>query len=237
MAWNVTVSTTKGVPILSSVCGTAHRGRLHALIGPSGCGKTTLLNVLAGEIRPKQYRVSGVTRSLCSGTPIYVQQEDLLFSQLTARETLETTLSLATKGNASAVSILLGRLGLERVQDVVVGDSKTNGLSGGEKKRLSIGNEIILSLQQSGDVGSQGVNSCVFADEPTSGLDCFQAEKVIALLRGLAVQSGSTVLVSVHQPRSSVQRMFDDVTLLSEAGVVYSGTAAVLTSCTISLRI
>lgn len=87
------------------------------------------------------------------------------------------------------------------------------GLSGGEKKRLAIGNEII---------DRQGEESYIFADEPTSGLDSYQAERVVTLLADLA-KGNCTVLCSIHQPRASVFNMFDDISLLSEGRVVYSG--------------
>ena len=94
-----------------------------------------------------------------------------------------------------------------------MGDAKTRGLSGGEKKRLSIGNELI---------GCNSGGALIFADEPTSGLDSFQAERVAQILRSLASE-GNTVVASIHQPRASVFAMFDELTLLSEGRVMYSG--------------
>jgi ABC-type multidrug transport system ATPase subunit len=228
LVWNVTVThDTLGKNVLEGVFGMARRGRLHAIVGPSGSGKTTLLNTLAGEWEGgRLLRSRGVVRKLSSAPPIYIQQADQLFAQLTARETLETTAALSGRENTtSSLDALIRGLGLEKVRDTVVGDAKTRGLSGGERKRLSIGNEILLKQRagEDGDLNLDLTDSYVFADEPTSGLDCFQAERVVALLRGLAVHGNSTVLVSIHQPRSSIQRMFDDITLLSEGGVVYSG--------------
>jgi ABC-type multidrug transport system ATPase subunit len=236
LAWNVTVSNNKlGKNVIEGVFGMARRGRLHAIVGPSGCGKTTLLNTLAGEWEGGQaLKSQGLVRKLSPANPIYIQQADQLFAQLTARETLETTAALSGSENiTTSLNALIRGLGLEKVQDTVVGDAKTRGLSGGERKRLSIGNEILLKQRSSsGEEGISLEDSYVFADEPTSGLDCFQAERVVALLRGLA-ERGSTVLVSIHQPRASIQRMFDDVTLLSEGGVVYSGSRCLLLRCSL----
>ena len=95
-----------------------------------------------------------------------------------------------------------------------VGDSKTRGISGGEKKRLSIGNELATALAASFSVSSESTDSekklIIFADEPTSGLDSFQALKVMQLLKDLT-RLGHTVITSIHQPRASVYAMFDEV--------------------------
>eukprot|EP01018_Ginkgo_biloba_P029412 Gb_36404 [translate_table: standard] len=96
--------------------------------------------------------------------------------------------------------------------DCIVGDAKVRGISGGEKKRLSVACELIASP------------SVIFADEPTTGLDAFQAERVMETLRQLA-QEGHIVVCSIHQPRGSIYAKFDDLILLSEGAVVYAGPA------------
>lgn len=116
---------------------------------------------------------------------VYIQQDDVLFAQLTTKETLETSLDLSSKSlkkkatsSSGAVDQLLNSLGLKNVAQSKVGDVKTRGLSGGEKKRLCIGNEII-SDGESNSLDSDNTNNnneLIFADEPTSGLDCFQVE-------------------------------------------------------------
>jgi ABC-type uncharacterized transport system ATPase subunit len=90
--------------------------------------------------------------------------------------------------------------------------SQARGISGGEKKRLSLACELI------------GSPSLIFADEPTSGLDAFQAELLLKSLKSLA-EAGHTVIFSIHQPRSSIYSMIDDVILLSEGEIAYSGAA------------
>ncbi|KAJ1443752.1 P-loop containing nucleoside triphosphate hydrolase protein, partial [Ochromonadaceae sp. CCMP2298] len=289
LAWNVSVQA-KGKTLLHQVFGYAKPGRIHAILGPSGSGKTTLLNTLAGEV--SQYRDLDIKGSVLTAgffRPVYITQEDVLFAQLSTRETLETSLRLSHSGGGGGggsggggggggridpvqtrVTDMLNALSLTKVQSTRVGDSKTRGLSGGEKKRLCIGNEVIDSLCVSsrdlgnskgdagnskgdsgngGDMGNKGV-PYIFADEPTSGLDCFQAQKAIALLRRLAQGTGSdsetsetsnsgissarsdvsksdtcAVVFSIHQPRASIYDMFDDISLLSEGRVLYSGPA------------
>lgn len=211
--------------LLQNVSGEAKPGRLLAIMGPSGSGKTTLLNVLAGQIvASPRLHLSGLLE--VNGQPFsnkaynfaYVRQEDLFFSQLTVRETLSLAAELQLQGISSVeerdeyVNDLLLKLGLASCADSRIGDAKLRGISGGEKKRLSLACELIASP------------SVIFADEPTTGLDAFQAEKVMETLRQLA-QDGHTVICSIHQPRSSVYEKFDDIVLLTEGTLVYAGPA------------
>ncbi|KAH8496066.1 hypothetical protein H0E87_019021 [Populus deltoides] len=211
--------------LLNNVSGEAKPGRLLALMGPSGSGKTTLLNVLAGQLMASpRLHLSGLLE--VNGRPssnraykfAYVRQEDLFFSQLTVRETLSLAAELQLPEIASVeerdeyVNNLLFKLGLASCADTNVGDAKVRGISGGEKKRLSLACELIASP------------SVIFSDEPTTGLDAFQAEKVMETLRQLA-QDGHTVICSIHQPRGSVYSKFDDIVLLAAGALVYAGSA------------
>ncbi|XP_010243793.1 PREDICTED: ABC transporter G family member 7 [Nelumbo nucifera] len=211
--------------LLKNVSGEANPGRLLAIMGPSGSGKTTLLNVLAGQLTASpRLHLSGLLD--VNGQPIskeafkfaYVRQEDLFFSQLTVRETLSLAAELQLSNKLSVdereeyVNSLLFRLGLVNCADTNVGDAKVRGVSGGEKKRLSLACELIASP------------SVIFADEPTTGLDAFQAERVMETLRQLA-QDGHTVICSIHQPRGSVYAKFDDIVLLAEGALIYAGPA------------
>ncbi|KAL8549582.1 hypothetical protein ACS0TY_008428 [Phlomoides rotata] len=211
--------------LLENVSGEAKPGRLLAIMGPSGSGKTTLLNVLAGQIvASTKLHLSGLLEvnerpfSNKSYKFAFVRQEDLFFSQLTVRETLSLAAELQLQDISSVeerdeyVNDLLSKLGLVSCADSRVGDAKVRGISGGEKKRLSVACELIASP------------SVIFADEPTTGLDAFQAEKVMETLRKLA-QDGHTVICSIHQPRGSVYAKFDDIVLLTEGSLVYAGPA------------
>jgi ABC-type multidrug transport system ATPase subunit len=148
-------------------------------MGPSGSGKTTLLNALAGQV-PVCKRMSLSGRVRLNGEPVatstvvigYVQQADMFYSQMTVRETLQMTAALRLPSGTSAaareaaVDEALRHLDLSAVAGTVVGDRKTRGISGGERKRLAIACELLSRP------------SLLFLDEPTTGLDAFQALKV-----------------------------------------------------------
>ena len=161
------------------VTGHAEPGRLLAILGPSGSGKTTLLNVLAGQVPASsvltlhgRLYVNGqlvshsslhsYSSSSTDHTQAYVRQQDLFYSQLTVRETLlmaarlRLPSSLTLDEKTVLVDSLLKRLGLAKAADTIVGDDKIRGISGGEKKRLSLACELL------------GSPSLIFADEPTS---------------------------------------------------------------------
>jgi len=146
--------------IINGISGRAEPGDVIAIMGPSGAGKTTLLNILAG-------RVVGGSRGRCvngelliNGEPIrpvtfrksvaYVTQEDALFATQSARESLEFSARLRLPANVSAqdrkllVDDMLESLGLLKVQHTMVGSDLIRGLSGGEKKRVAIGVELVL---------------------------------------------------------------------------------------------
>lgn len=211
--------------LLNDVSGEAKAGRLLAIMGPSGSGKTTLLNVLAGQLSASPrltltgyLYINGRPLSTSAHKVAYVRQDDLFFSQLTVRETLtlaselQLSSSLTFEERRQYVDNLLYRLGLVNCAESRVGDAKVRGISGGEKKRLSIACELIASP------------SVIFADEPTTGLDAFQAERVMETLQNLA-KDGHTVICSIHQPRGSIYAKFDDLILLAEGSLVYSGRA------------
>ncbi|KAF7808788.1 ABC transporter G family member 7 [Senna tora] len=138
--------------------------------------------------------------------------------ELTVRETLSLSTELQLPVMSSVeerdefVNNLLSKLGLVSCADTIVGDAKVHGISGGEKKRLTLACELITRP------------SVIFADEPTAGLDAFQAEKVMETLQQLALD-GHTVICSIHQPRGSVYSKFDDIVLLTEGSLVYAGPA------------
>ncbi|CAN0164535.1 unnamed protein product, partial [Ectocarpus sp. 12 AP-2014] len=217
------VGRGKKKAILDGVSGSANAGKVLAVMGPSGSGKTTLLNALAGQVPySKKTRLHGtLTVGGAERAPdqeqasaflawhAFVKQEDVFYSQLTVRETLlmaarlRLPSSVPLEEKSAMVDKLISKLGLSKVASTIVGDEKTRGISGGEKKRLSIACQLF------------GTPSLIFCDEPTTGLDAFQASaRVMATLRQLA-QDGHTVICSIHQPRSSIYGMFDDVLLLS----------------------
>lgn len=136
-------------------------------------GKSTLLNVLAGRIGPGLLSgtilVNGVPRDPAYWTHVvgYVEQDDMMYEHLTVRETLQYSAELRLSRTVSPaeklkrVDEVISQLGLKKCQDTIIGDSEVRGISGGERKRVSIGIEMVSSPK------------LLFLDEPTSGLDAF----------------------------------------------------------------
>ncbi len=204
--------------ILVDVAGEAHPGRILAILGPSGAGKTTLLNALAFRI-PASKGLSLSGEVLCNWKAVlpelaYVTQEDLFFSELSVEETLQFAAQMRLPDNIDRkefVNQLLRRLSLNTTQSTRVGiPGSGSGISGGERKRLSLGCELISTPK------------LILCDEPTSGLDAFQALRVMQSLKKLA-NAGHTIIISIHQPSSAVFETIDDIVLLSAGAVVYEG--------------
>lgn len=211
---------TKVITILNNSCGTVRPGEMLAIMGPSGSGKTTLLNSLAGV------PASGLTVEgdvLVGGRKpdasfrqrvSYVQQEDSLMGVLTVRETFQYAARLSGVSSAAEqkamVDDTLTLLGLDVCADVRIGDMFFKGISGGQKRRVSVGVELMKQP------------SVIILDEPTSGLDSASAFHVIQALRNLA-QSGRTIIATIHQPSSEVFAMFDKVCILTRGDTVYFG--------------
>ena len=212
--------------ILSDVSGSLEAASLLAIMGPSGSGKTSLLNTLAGRVPiTRSAKLHGSV--LVNGVPCegkmpmisaYVEQDEALFALSTVRETfafaarLRLPPSTSEEARARRVDEIISELGLVACADTLVGNQRVRGVSGGERKRVNIGVELLNDPP------------LVFLDEPTSGLDSFQAQSVMETLCKLA-RAGRTVVASVHQPRSSIYAMLDRVMLLSGGRTVYFGTA------------
>ncbi|EFH57763.1 abc transporter family protein [Arabidopsis lyrata subsp. lyrata] len=147
----------------------------------------------------------------------YVMQDDLLFSMLTVEETLMFSAefrlprSLSKKKKKARVQALIDQLGLRSAAKTVIGDEGHRGVSGGERRRVSIGNDIIHDP------------IILFLDEPTSGLDSTSAYMVIKVLQRIA-QSGSIVIMSIHQPSYRIMGLLDQLIFLSRGNTVYSGS-------------
>lgn len=201
-------------------------------MGPSGAGKTTLLNILSGRLKSKK-KISGsitingskATKKLYSSLSGFVAQDDILLGAATAYELLLFNAGLRFPSKSlserkALVMALLRSLGLESVKDNFIGytgglsrnSGIKRGLSGGERKRVSICYELISNPK------------LLFLDEPTSGLDSFAAKAVVESLRSLAF-TGRTIVTTIHQPSAEIFQMFDDLCLLADGGVVYFGPA------------
>ncbi|XP_069834367.1 broad substrate specificity ATP-binding cassette transporter ABCG2 isoform X2 [Dendropsophus ebraccatus] len=208
--------------ILCDVNGIMRPG-LNAILGPTGSGKSSLLDVLAARKDP--HGLSGEV--LIDGKPQppnfkclsgYVVQDDVVMGTLTVRENLQFSAALRLpralkqKDKDERINQIIKELGLTKVADAKVGTELIRGVSGGERKRTNIGMELIT------DPG------ILFLDEPTTGLDASTANAVLLLLKRMAKQ-GRTIIFSIHQPRYSIFRLFDSLTLLAGGKMLYHGPA------------
>lgn len=143
-------------------------------------------------------------------------QDDVFFSKLTVRQTLTFTAdvrlprSMTPQERTARVDLVISKLGLEKCQHTIVGDEFDRGISGGERKRLNIANELIHEP------------SLFLADECTTGLDSSSALNVLNVLEGLCEEE-RTVIVTIHQPSSRMFVMFSKILLLAAGRVAYFG--------------
>ncbi|RZC82703.1 hypothetical protein C5167_045491 [Papaver somniferum] len=219
------VRTTVEKDILNGITGSASPGEVLALMGPSGSGKTTLLNLLGGRLRDPlttggsiSYNDQPYSKSLKRRIG-YVTQDDVLFPHLTVRETLTYAAllrlpkTLSKQEKEERAMDVICELGLERCQDTMIGGSFVRGVSGGERKRVCIGNEIIINP------------SLLLLDEPTSGLDSTTALRIVQMLHDIA-EAGKTVVTTIHQPSSRLFHKFDKLVLLGKGSLLYYGKAS-----------
>ena len=207
---------------LHSLSFNVESGTLAGVMGGSGAGKSTLLNILNGSNPPTSgtiqvngadlFRKDGKHQGLVGNIP----QDDLLIEELTVFQNLyyNTRMCYGDLGDIEIrkkVDDVLDSLGLNEIKDLRVGNVLNKTISGGQRKRLNIGLELVREP------------SILFVDEPTSGLSSRDAENVMDLLKQLAL-SGKLVFVVIHQPSSDIFRMFDQLLMLDTGGFpVYYG--------------
>ncbi|KAI3897723.1 hypothetical protein MKW92_043850 [Papaver armeniacum] len=196
--------------LLHDITGYAPKGRVTAVMGPSGAGKSTFLDGLAGRIASGSLRgrvsLDGIemSPSFIKRTSAYIMQDDRLFPMLTVYETL-----------LYAADFRLGSVSKAEKQqrsarNTYIGDEGTRGVSGGERRRVSIGVDIIHGP------------ALLFLDEPTSGLDSTSAQSVIDRLHDIA-RTGSTVILTIHQPSHRIQMLLDHLIILARGQLMYQG--------------
>eukprot|EP01104_Vermistella_antarctica_P013164 TRINITY_DN3949_c0_g2_i1.p1 TRINITY_DN3949_c0_g2~~TRINITY_DN3949_c0_g2_i1.p1 ORF type:complete len:818 (+),score=162.59 TRINITY_DN3949_c0_g2_i1:127-2580(+) len=209
--------------ILKGISGRVSPGEILAIMGPSGGGKTTLLNILAGRTRTNvtgEILVNGKAKTKAfKRRSAFVLQDDIFFSELTVFQTLELTALLrlprvlSTQQKKQRVEDMIDQLNLRKARDTIIGSTFNRGVSGGERKRVNIANELMTNP------------SLVLLDEPTSGLDASLAFTLLKTLKRLAA-TGRTVITTIHQPSSQMYELFDKLLLLSDGHPVYFGPAA-----------
>ncbi|KAF0392430.1 ABC transporter [Gigaspora margarita] len=212
--------------ILSSIHGVVKPGQVMAILGGSGAGKTSFLDILARKnkagIVSGDIYVNGraVRDEEFKSVVGYVDQEDHLLPTLTVYETIlySALLRLPAEMTIDAkkyrVIETMKELGIIDIRDSKIGDTGTRSISGGEKRRVSIACELVTSP------------SILFLDEPTSGLDAYNAYNVVESLVTLARDYRRTVICTIHQPRSNIFALFDQLLLLGNGHMIYSGEAS-----------
>ena len=197
-------------------------GNLIGIMGGSGVGKTTMLNLLHGKVKPtggnlyiNGYDLNSDAEEL-TGLIGFVPQDDMLIEELTVFQNLYFNAKLCF-GDYNQTQLketvegVLRDLDLYEIKDLQVGDMLNKKVSGGQRKRLNIGLELMREPV------------VLFIDEPTSGLSSFDSEKVMSLLRNQAL-SGKLVFAIIHQPSSDIIKMFDKLWLLDKGGyMIYDG--------------
>eukprot|EP01064_Diplonema_japonicum_P028367 TRINITY_DN433_c0_g3_i1.p1 TRINITY_DN433_c0_g3~~TRINITY_DN433_c0_g3_i1.p1 ORF type:complete len:1105 (+),score=242.64 TRINITY_DN433_c0_g3_i1:46-3360(+) len=224
-------------------------GEAMALMGPSGAGKTTLLDLLAGRdksgIITGSILVNGETvvggrlrqKELYKDIIGYVSQEDTLIPSLTVMECimysarLRLPAGMPDKVKKAKAEDVIASLGLTHCKDSKIGGLRSRGISGGERRRVSIGMELVANPR------------VLFLDEPTSGLDSYNALVVMKTISNLKTAGCTTqyasffnyqpaIVFSIHQPSKEIFDTFDNLLLLSEGNLLYCGPASsVLDTC------
>ncbi|EOA16308.1 hypothetical protein CARUB_v10004458mg [Capsella rubella] len=201
--------------ILRDISLTSHPSQILAIVGPSGAGKSTLLDILAARTSPTSGSI------LLNSVPInpssyrkissYVPQHDAFFPLLTVSETFTFSASLLLPKDPPKVSNVVASLLRELNLTHLAHTRLSQGLSGGERRRVSIG----LSLLHDPEF--------LLLDEPTSGLDSKSASDIVQILKSIATSRQRVVILSIHQPSFKILSLIDRVLLLSKGTVVYHG--------------
>ncbi|PYI00447.1 hypothetical protein BO78DRAFT_438663 [Aspergillus sclerotiicarbonarius CBS 121057] len=224
LCYSVTVGGSEK-PLLDNVSGYVKPGQLTALMGASGAGKTTLLDNLAQ--RKSEGRTTGEIR--LGGAPPhplsfarscgFCMQQDVHEPTTTVREALQFSALLrrpaevAREEKLAYVEQVISLLEMEKIADALVGSTGDGQLSVEERKRVTIGVELVAKP-----------SALLFLDEPTSGLDSQAAYSIVAFLQKIAVQEGVPIVCTIHQPSGVLFEMFDHIMLLAPGGrTVYFG--------------
>ncbi|KAF2760409.1 putative ABC transporter [Pseudovirgaria hyperparasitica] len=227
---NVTVTVKdrtlkRPTDILHDINGIVKAGEMLALMGPSGSGKTTLLNVLARRtehIKGETHERLFINGRHTTGREFrkigrYVEQNDSLMSALTVKETLHFAARLSLPSSVSKqdrmvrIEELLASFGLLNQANTLVGGPVQKGISGGQKRRLSVASQLITSPK------------ILFLDEPTSGLDSTASYEVVSYIQNIARKYKLIVIASIHQPSTNTFQLFDRLLLLSQGKTVFNG--------------
>mmetsp|Transcript_1941 Transcript_1941/g.2026 ORF Transcript_1941/g.2026 Transcript_1941/m.2026 type:complete len:693 (-) Transcript_1941:52-2130(-) len=201
-------------------------GGFWAIMGASGGGKTTLLSALSLRLDTKKMNITGdfrlngreYSKSVLKAMSAYVMQDDLLHAELTVAETISYAAQLRLPFNTSTQerkdreNYVMDLMGVQHVRDVIIGDTRRKGISGGERKRVCVAIELLRKPQ------------LLFLDEPTSGLDSTTAYDVCHALKNLSDLGVCTVVCTIHQPQVKIFNLFDNLILMKKGKIVYQGS-------------
>uniref|UniRef100_A0A0E0AET0 ABC transporter domain-containing protein n=1 Tax=Oryza glumipatula TaxID=40148 RepID=A0A0E0AET0_9ORYZ len=209
--------------LLRSVTGKLMPGRVAAVMGPSGAGKTTFLSAIAGKATGCETTgmvlINGKMEPIRAYKKIigFVPQDDIVHGNLTVQENLwfnarcRLSADMSKADKVLVVERVIEALGLQAVRDSLVGTVEQRGISGGQRKRVNVGLEMVMEP------------SVLILDEPTSGLDSSSSLLLLRALRREALE-GVNISMVVHQPSYTLYKMFDDLILLAKGGLtVYHG--------------
>ncbi|KAF0442646.1 putative ATP-dependent permease ADP1 [Gigaspora margarita] len=219
---NLGLVLPSGIEIMKGVSGKLTHGRACAIMGPSGAGKTTFVSLLTGKAKRTSgaVKINGVPDSLEKYRKLigFVPQEDVMLRELTVRDILVHSAlmrlpsDMDRKLKKQKVIEVIEFLELSHVMESIIGNEEQRGVSGGQRKRVNIGMELVAEP------------SVLFLDEPTSGLDSATALEVCNLLKKIAHSQGMTVAAVIHSPSPQAFNTFDDFLLLGKGGrIVYFG--------------
>ncbi len=210
-------------PILQNVTGSIEAGSLTAVMGGSGAGKSTFVNVLMGKTvnTGGNVSVNNIPGRISRYKKLigYVPQDDVVLPELTVFENILHSARIRLPRSWGDAEIrahaesVVDCLELSHVRDSRVGSAGKPVISGGQRKRVSIGMELAAAPM------------AIFLDEPTSGLDATAASSIMGTLKALA-RLGISVIVIIHQPRLEIFEMIDDLILLANGQIIYEGPEA-----------
>ncbi|RDX94785.1 putative white-brown complex-like protein 30, partial [Mucuna pruriens] len=204
--------------LLRCVSGKLMPGRVSAVMGPSGAGKTTFLSALAGKARgctmTGSILINGKSESIHCYQKIigFVPQDDIVHGNLTVEENLRfsarcrLSADMPKPDKVLIVERVIESVGLQAVRDSLVGTVEKRGISGGQRKRVNVGMEMVMEP------------SLLILDEPTTGLDSASSTLLLKALRREALE-GVNICMVLHQPSYTLFRMFDDIVFLAKGGL------------------
>lgn len=216
---------TKQLHILKNQSGFAKSGECLAIMGGSGAGKSTLLNILSGQFEiAKNMKMEGSVKlnqkkmewKVFKNIIGFVMQNDLFLETMKVEELFKFVVDLrkvgvSEKKKQDLVNKILIDLKLEKTRKNIVGGNFNKGISGGEKRRLNIGFELLRDPK------------ILFLDEPTSGLDSYTGFIIVKLLKKLAKEKNMIIIYTIHQPSIDIGNLFDKLLILNKGKISYFG--------------